>query len=175
MKRHCEGLILLAALLLQMAHCHAQSRGLLADPYPGAILLTNPSVTDPAMRKIMDARARSYYTTDPLEKVQAHYARLLGAFEEEWKSYIYKRAIVSVNEVYAIVTKRGGSIGEGGESFYGGAFAGVTLTGPPVNGTTNASVRNVYDALERAFAQRLQAGGEVDLEKARQHMEDPEI
>lgn len=157
--------------------CFGQAKddGLLATPYPGSVAETFPGTTDPAWKTTMDARSRTYYSKDPMEKVKTHYTKLLGPFEEHWKDYIYNKEVVPAKDVYDIVTKRGGKIGEGGENFYGGTFAGVTISVPPTNGVTNASATNTLGALQQAYLLRFQETENTDPVAVQQHLEDPEL
>ena len=157
-------------LFLYFSFCQAQKKDdvLLAAPYPGSIVETNPGVTDASERKLMDSRSRTYYTKDSMEKVKAHYTKLLGALEEHQEGYVYRKEVVSFKDIYDIVQKRGGSIGEG----EGEQFAGVTISGPPTNGSTNYSVVKVYESLEKAYLLRFQDEDPVNVQK---RMEDPEL
>ena len=165
-------LFLFFVLVLQCSFSHAQKKddGLLAAPYPGSVPETYPGVTDASERKATESRSRTYYTRDSMDKVKAHYTKLLGAFEEYQKGYVYNRAIIPSNEVYDIVTKRGGSIGEGDGN--DATFAGVTISGPPINGSANYSVVKVYESLEKAYALRFQ---DDDPAKVGQRLQDPEL
>lgn len=167
---------LVTLLTFQILQILAQGKvdGLLAQPYPASVAETFPEL-DAASRSIVDARSRTFYTKDPMEKVRAHYTKLLGPFEEYWKDYIYNRDVVPFKDVVDIITKRGGTIGEGGESFFGGTFAGVTISGPPINGTANYSVVKVYESLDQAYVLRFQEADGGDPEKMQKHMEDPEL
>ena len=165
-------LLLLFAFMIQYTLSRAQKKddGLLAAPYPSSVLETNPGVTDASERKAMDSRSHTYYTKDPMEKVKAHYAKLLGPLEEYDKGYVYNKAIIPSNKVYDIITKRGGSFGEGDGNE--ATFAGVTITGPPINGSANYSVVKVFESLEKAYALRFR---DDDPAKVAKRLEDAEL
>ena len=171
--------------ILQCTCCYSQGKdgGLLAAPYPGSIVETFPGTTDASWRALMDARSRTYYSKDPMEKVKEHYTKLLGPFEEAWANYNYTRHVVPFSDVYDIVTKRGGSIGEGGESFYGGTMAGVTLFGVvlskvetyvPVNGIVNKVLEDIKGTYVQRF-QEVDGVDGIDPAKMLKRMEDPEL
>src|SRR3972149_3554053 len=69
-------------LLSQTSICVSQGKtsgdGLSAAPYPGSIAETYPLPSE--------VNSRTFYTADPIEKVKAHYAKSLGAFEEKSQS-----------------------------------------------------------------------------------------
>ena len=155
-------------LTYTLSHAQAKIDGLLAAPYPGSVLETYPGVTDASERKPMDSRSRTYYTKDSMEKVKAHYTKLLGALEENQKGYVYRKEVVPFKDIYDIVQKRGGSIGEGD----GEQFAGVTISGPPTNGSANYSVVKVYESIEKAYVLRFQDEDPVSLQK---RLEDAEL
>lgn len=165
-------LLFVFALIIQYTLCSAQKKddGLLAAPYPGSVLETYPGVTDASERKVMDSRSRTYYTKDSMDKVKTYYTKLVGALEEYQKGYVYNKAVIPSNDVYDIVTKRGGSIGEGDGN--GATFAGVTIDGPPINGSANYSVVKVYESLEKAYALRFQ---DDDPAKTAKRLEDAEL
>jgi hypothetical protein len=169
-------LLVLVALNVRGSSCYAQGNdGLLASRYPGSVTETHPGAADLTWKKIDAARGRTYYSKDPMEKVKAYYAKILGPFEEYDKDYVYNKAVIRFGEVVDIVTKRGGSIGEGGESFYGGTFAGVTITGPPINGSANYSVVKIYQVLESSYIQRFTEADGIDPAKMQKHLEDAEL
>lgn len=159
-------------LFRTLSPSQGKSDGLLAEPYPGSIAETHPGETDPSTRKVMEAQGRTYYTKDPLEKVLAHYTKSLAKkFEVLSESEnTHTCAVIPSNQVYDIVTKRGGEISEGGGNFQ--TFAGITISGPPKNGSTNYSVVKVYESLDKAYALGLQEGDPAKLQK---RMDDPEL
>jgi hypothetical protein len=165
-------LFIFFVLAVQPSYCTAQGKidGLVAAPYPGSAQETNPGVTDALERKAMDSRSRTYYTKDSMDKVKTYYTKLVGPLEEYDKSYVFNKAVIPSNEVYDIVTKRGGSIGEGDGN--NATFAGVTMYGPPINGSANYSVVKVYESLEKAYALRFQ---EDDPTKLQKRLEDAEL
>jgi hypothetical protein len=176
MRKIATGVLLVPLLILALSPCNAQEKesGLLAAPYPGSVLETHPGVTDPFLRKVMGAHGRTYYSKDAGDKVMAHYVRLSGGkFEVSPEGdHIFTLSVIPFNQVAAIITKRGGTISEGGESFWGGTMAGVTVYGRPKTGNANYSVTKVYESLEQAYALRLQISDPAQLQ---QHMQDPEL
>lgn len=158
-------------------YTQGKSPGLLAEPYPGSMQETRPGVTDAAQKKVMEARSRTYYSKDPSEKIMAYYAaQLHGTFTESPEgNHIHTLQVIPFNEVNKIVTKRGGEIGEGGNSFYGGTSAGVTISGAPTNGSTHSSVTNTLDRLAKAYLARYMDADQADPEKLRQRLQDPEL
>lgn len=161
-------------LVLQSSHCFSQGKksGLLADPYPGSVPAFNPDTGE--TRRIEDARNREFYSKDPLYKVQAFYTRALGPFESAGtgdSDVIHM--IMGLGEVGKSVAPKGGEIGEGGDNFYGGAFAGVTLHGKP--NSSNGKIDEVFDKLQKAYLARFQNGENIDLQSIATHLEDPEL
>ena len=51
--------------------------------------------------------------------------------------WIYTLSVIPFSEVVGIVEKKGATVGEGGDSFYGGTIAGVTLFGRPTNNSSS--------------------------------------
>jgi hypothetical protein len=168
---------LIVLMILGSSVASAQeSGGLLAQPYPGSVPETRPSVTDAVWREIYDARSRTYYSKDDAEKVTAHYAKLLGKnFESSPEGeHVRVLSVIPFNEVNGIVTKRGGSIGEGGDSFYGGTTAGVTVYGKST-ASVPYSVFQAFDKLQKAYIQRFMDAENPDPTSLARHAEDPEL
>jgi hypothetical protein len=81
--------------------------------------------------------------------------------------------VIPFQKVVPIVEKKGGIIGEGGNSFWGGTRAGVTLFGKPVN--TNYTVTKVFASLQQAYLQRFSNPENFDIQPTGKHLEDPEL
>lgn len=178
MNTRCLALVL-SALLLPSAFAPAQGKdgAMLAPAYPASVAETYPGVTDAARRRLVDARSRTFYSKDRVGKVKAHYVKALGAFEEEVPAdTVCVHHVVPFKDVVDIVTKRGASVGEGGESFWGGTMAGVTLSARSINTGASYPVTQVYEALLKAYLQKLQkAHGTDELIDGSKHLNDPEL
>lgn len=176
MKNTIRGLFLLVLVYFQFSHCLAQKKddGLLATPYPGSIIDPNRALSGAPSRAVLEARSREYFSKDPMEKVKAYY-KTLGEFHVSPEgNHIYAVDVIPFKDVYDMVTKRGGQIGEGGESFFGGTAAGMTLYGKPLN-TTSYSAIKVFERLEQAYLQRFQEVDNADPENMKKRLEDPEL
>ena len=173
-----SGIAFICLFILLVTHSSAsraqeKNDGLLAAPYPGAVPETNP--VHPGVPKgVVDARGRTFYTKDTIGMVKAHYTRLLGQFEDaSGGERVYNREILPLKDVVQFVEKRGGVINEGGDNFYGGSYAGVTLSAPMNN--ANGTTVKVFDHLVEAYLLRFQNAENFDLTEVAKHAEDPEL
>jgi UvrB/UvrC motif-containing protein len=166
-------LLLILVLYPSASNAQEKSDGLLTAPYPGSVFEANP-VLSGVPKSVVDARGRTFYTKDSIDKVKAHYTKLLGEFEDaSGGEHLYRREVILFKDVVQLVGKRGGIIGEGGDNFYGGAYAGVTLSAPMTN--PNGTMAKVLDQLQRAYLLRFQNAETLDLADLAKHAEDPEL
>lgn len=159
MKNTKTVLLLLFVLNLQLSHAQGKD-GLLAVPYPGAI-------SEPP-DKWSESRSRTFYTKDPVEKVKAHYTKILGEFVP-WPqdNTAYFRETIPSNDVGDILAKRGVDLGESR------AFAGVTLFGK--SGNSNNTMEKVFDKLKGAYLLRFANAEAEDVSAITKHLEDAEL
>src|SRR5512143_4153839 len=156
MKKTLVTLCLILLLLSTLLRAQGAKGNLLAAPYPGSVAEPHPGLDGTQWRALVDAHARTFYTKDPIDKVRAHYTKSLGEVEVSPEGeHIVQRDVIPFSEVVGIVEKRGATVSEGGDSFYGGTFAGVTLYGPPTNGRVSSSVREVFDRMDKAYLFRF--------------------
>jgi hypothetical protein len=177
MKHMLLALCLLCAGVIPLSTCWPQGAGggLLAKQYPGSVVDPNRSLEGAPSKAVRDARSSEFYSKDPVEKVQGFY-KTAGEFRLSSEGdYILVWDVVPFGQVVGIVEKKGGSVGEGGNDFWGGTMAGVTVHGKPTNGSFHYSVTKVFDALEKAYLLRFQDPDNFDPASIAKHLEDPEL
>lgn len=179
MKKTSAFFTLILVLVLQYNVCYAQGKdgALLASPYPGSVVEPNPVQFSAPTKAMTDARLKVFYSKDTMEKIREHYTKLLGAFEVSPSGdHIFTHQVIPFKDVAEMVTKKGGIIGEGGDNFWGGTSAGVTLYGKSNN--TNYSVVKVFEKLQGAYllrTQNLDNPENSDPLNAAKRLEDPEL
>jgi len=162
-------------LSLGISPAQGKSDGLLATPYPGSVVDPNRDLAGAPSRAVLDARSREFFSKDPGDKVKEFY-KTLGEFHASPEGdHIQVCDVILFKDVVAIVEKKGGVVGEGGDNFWGGTSAGVTLHGKPTNNNFHYSVIKVYENLEQAYLKRFQNPDNPDLENMGKHLEDPEL
>ena len=173
-----KAFLYLLVFILQSTVGYSQGKdgGLLATLYPGSVAETNLG-TNASLKALLDARSRTFYTKDSMEKVVALYTTSLGGPFEVSSSgdWIHTRSVIPFSEVVDIVTKKGATVGEGGESFWGGTMAGVTLFGKVTNNAFHYSAIKVFEALQGAYLQKVQDPNNPDFTNMAKRLEDPEL
>jgi hypothetical protein len=162
-------LFLVCIVVLQFSPCYSQGKdSLVTAPYPGSIT-EPPVVLSESYHQLSyskQSNQQTFYTKDPIEKVMAHYTKVLGAFEEQSPGSYFREAIPS-NDVMDFLAKQGIQMGETR------VFAGITLFGKPVN--YNVTVVNVMDKLKSAYLMRFNSLDVEDPSTVTKHLEDPEL